>query len=118
MEKAVEHSPEDWQSHLALAQLDADAGRGSSALARCETAARLQPKVAAVHFTWGQVLLRIERRNDALTHLKQARDLDPANWRIRKQIWAIEHPDKFYSGQSPDFAWQKEEQAREKVPRQ
>ena len=117
LEKAVEDRPADWQSHLALAQLDADAGRGSNALARCETAARLQPKEAAVHFTWGQVLLRLERRDDALTQLKQARDLDPANWRIRKQIWAIEHPDKFYSGHSPDFGWQKEELAREKAAR-
>ncbi len=50
-----------------------------------------------------------------MSKLKQARDLDPENWRIHKQIWAIEHPDKFYSDKSPDFGWQREELAREKA---
>jgi len=49
-----------------------------------------------------------------LSKLKQARDLDPDNWRIRKQIWAIEHPDKFYTGKSPDFNWQSEQLKKEK----
>ena len=28
------------------------------------------------------------------------------NWIIHKQIWAVEHPDKFYDG-NVDFGWQK-----------
>lgn len=32
--------------------------------------------------------------------------LDQDNWIIRKQIWALEHPEKFYKGKV-DYDWQK-----------
>ncbi|MCI0540680.1 MAG: hypothetical protein L0Z50_36230, partial [Verrucomicrobiales bacterium] len=54
---------------------------------------------------------------NALVKLKKARDLDPDNWRIRKQIWTIEHPEKFYTQDSPDFGWQKEELAQKRARR-
>ncbi len=38
--------------------------------------------------------------------LKKAAKLDDGNWIVRKQIWAIEHPEKFYEG-SVDYDWQK-----------
>lgn len=34
--------------------------------------------------------------------------LDPENWNMRKQLWAIENPDRFYGGEV-DYAWQKEQ---------
>ena len=34
--------------------------------------------------------------------------LDPQNWNMRKQLWAIENPDKFYAG-DVDYGWQKEQ---------
>ena len=34
--------------------------------------------------------------------------LQPDNYIIRKQIWAVENPDRFYQGQV-DYAWQKEQ---------
>jgi hypothetical protein len=64
---------------------------------------------------WGLVLPHQGANASALQKLKLACDLDPGNWRIRKQIWALEHPDKFYTGDSPDYDWQKEELAREKA---
>jgi hypothetical protein len=97
-----------WLQHLDLE------GRSAEALAQCEAAAKAQPHEAAVLFTWGLMLLNQKQQGPALTKLKQARDLAPDNWRIRKQIWAIEHPDRFYTNHSPDFGWQKEELAREK----
>jgi len=66
---------------------------------------------------WALVLLHQGEKNAALAKLKQARDLDPDNWRIRKQIWAIEHPEKFYTGDSPDYDWQNEQLNREKNQR-
>jgi len=44
--------------------------------------------------------------NEALLEWKIGRDLEPDNWVIRKQIWAVEHPEKFYDG-DVDLAWQK-----------
>ncbi len=48
----------------------------------------------------------------ALAQLKAARSLDQDNWLIRKQIWALEHPDRFYNGRV-DFDWQREQLRRE-----
>ena len=39
---------------------------------------------------------------------KKGRDLEPDNWVVRKQIWAVEHPERFYDG-DVDSAWQKEQ---------
>jgi len=61
-----------------------------------------------------RVLLRQGKTNEALVKLTQARDLDVGNWRIRKQIWALEHPDKFYGTNGIDWGWQKEQIVREK----
>lgn len=34
--------------------------------------------------------------------------IDPKNWNMRKQLWAIENPDKFYDDKV-DYAWQREQ---------
>jgi hypothetical protein len=61
----------------------------------------------------GHLLLQQGRTNEAAAKLRQALKLDPSNWRIRKQIWAVENPDKFYSADKPDFSWQSEQIKRE-----
>ena len=44
----------------------------------------------------------------ALAEWRKGVELDPDNYIIRKQIWAVENPEKFYSG-GVDFDWQKEQ---------
>lgn len=114
LEKRLKAEPSDWRAHLALAQWLDGEGQFEQALAACRAAAGLRPQEAGIQFTWGRVLLHQGEKDLAVAKLKEARDLEPDNWRIRKQIWAIEHPDKFYSDRSPDYRWQKEELAREK----
>lgn len=106
--------PENAAARIALAQALERAGDFKAALAECEAAARSQPKDATIPFTHGLVLLRQGRKDEALAKFTTARDLDPGNWRIRKQIWALEHPEKFYGDGGIDWAWQKEQVAREK----
>ena len=113
-EQKLAAAPNDWRSRLALARVYDEEGQPASAVAQLEAAAKLQPREPSIVFAWGLILLHQGEKNAALAKLKQARDLDPDNWRIRKQIWAIEHPEKFYTQDSPDFGWQKEELAREK----
>lgn len=115
IERAVAANPADWRSRLTLARLLDGEKKFSDALKLLEASASLQPGSAEVHFAWGLVLLNSGDRDAALTRLKHARDRDPENWRIRKQIWALENPDKFYTGASPDYAWQKQALAREKA---
>jgi tetratricopeptide (TPR) repeat protein len=107
-------TPDDAGARLALAQALEHAGDYASALAECEAAGRSRPADATIPFTYGLVLLRQGKTNDALVKLTHARDLDPGNWRIRKQIWALEHPEKFYGTNGIDWGWQKEQIAREK----
>ena len=114
LEKRIADNPSDWPARVALARLCDTEGRFADAILQLEAAAKVQPRETSVPFVWGLVLLRRDQTDAALAKLKQARDLDPDNWRIRKQIWAIEHPEKFYSADSPDYGWQREELAREK----
>ena len=110
----AKRQPESADARVALAQALERAGDFPAALTECEAAARSQPKDARIPFTHGLVLLRQGKTDEALVKFTAARDLDSGNWRIRKQIWALEHPDKFYGAQGIDWAWQKEQIAREK----
>ena len=47
-------------------------------------------------------------RETAVELLKRAFPLEPDNFIIRKQLWAIEHPDMFYAG-DVDYSWQREQ---------
>lgn len=113
LERRIAANPEDWQSRLALARIFDAAGRGLEAVTQLQAAAKAQPRNAEVSFVWGMVLWNQKQKDAALAKLKHARDLDPQNWRIRKQIWAIENPEKFYTGHAPDYSWQKEALAKE-----
>jgi tetratricopeptide (TPR) repeat protein len=46
--------------------------------------------------------LDLGQKDKALSALRQASDLDPGNWIIHKQIWAIEHPEQFYPAINPN----------------
>lgn len=35
-------------------------------------------------------------------------EVEPDHWNMRKQLWAIENPERFYDGKV-DYAWQKEQ---------
>jgi hypothetical protein len=51
---------------------------------------------------------RLGEREQAIRLLKRAYPLEPDNMIIRKQLWAIEHPERFYAG-DVDYAWQREQ---------
>ena len=63
---------------------------------------------ARTHFNNGLTLFHNGNREQALAEWRDGLAHEPENWIIRKQIWAIEHPDKFYSG-DVDFDWQREQ---------
>lgn len=114
LERKIDADSTDWKARVAVARSYAEAGRYDEAIPQLGAAARLQPTESRVPFFWGLVLLQHGRKDAALAKLKRARDLDPDNWRIRKQIWAIENPDKFYTDASPDYGWQSEQLKKEK----
>lgn len=66
----------------------------------------------ALRFQYASYLLRNDQKKSAVNQLEKALTSDPDNWIIHKQIWAIEHPEKFYEG-NVDFGWQKKQLKRE-----
>jgi tetratricopeptide (TPR) repeat protein len=61
-------------------------------------------------FRRGQDLFRGGKPDEAVGLWRRALELDPKNYIIRKQIWAVEHPERFYEGDI-DYAWQREQMA-------
>ncbi len=62
-------------------------------------------------FEIGLALYRGGRTAEATERWRRAIEFDPGNWIIRKQLWAVEHPDKFYGGDI-DYGWQREQIAK------
>lgn len=63
------------------------------------------------YFREGLALHREGKIEESLAVWRKGMELEPDNWIIRKQIWAVENPDKFYEGRV-DFDWQKEQIAQ------
>ena len=68
---------------------------------------------ASARFQLGLVLLGVGKKDEAMAEWRKALASDPKNWIIHKQIWAVEHPDKFYDG-DVDYSWQKAQLEAEK----
>ena len=51
------------------------------------------------------------RTGEALALWRQGLELSPENYLIRKQIWAVENPERFYRG-DVDYDWQREQIAK------
>lgn len=62
-------------------------------------------------FREASAAVRRDDRDEAIRLLKRAYPLEPDNYIIRKQLWAIEHPERFYAGDI-DFDWQKQQLER------
>ena len=76
--------------------------------------ARNEMKLGAEHseaidlFCKGLALYRAGEVGKAVAEWRSAIELEPGNYIIRKQVWAIQNPDRFYSG-DVDYSWQKEQ---------
>ncbi len=62
-------------------------------------------------FRKGLELYRQGDLDGAVVEWRRGVELEPDNWVIRKQIWAVQNPDRFYAA-DVDFDWQKEQIAR------
>ena len=72
----------------------------------------LEQELVATKLHLGRVLLDTGRTVEATAAWRDALRLDPENFTIRKQIWAVEHPEKFFP--SIDFTWQQEQLTAER----
>ena len=72
----------------------------------------LERELMATKLQLGRVLLDGGRKEEAVAAWRDALRLDPGNFTIRKQIWAVEHPEKFFP--TIDFDWQSAQLAAER----
>jgi hypothetical protein len=68
------------------------------------------PELTAL-FSEGLAHYRAGREEQAVAAWRKASELEPENWIIRKQIWAVENPSRFY-GEAIDHSWQDEQIAK------
>ncbi|MBM3216584.1 tetratricopeptide repeat protein [Candidatus Poribacteria bacterium] len=113
-EALVRLAPNDGRLWAELAESRRRSGESSAAMAAYERALELGAESASVHFGLGALLMAQGRKNEAVDHLRRALRLEPNNYVIRKQIWALEHPDRFYEG-GIDWDWQREQLERERA---
>lgn len=69
-------------------------------------------RLSANWFRLGVKALENGDKEAAAQYWRKALHLDPDNFVIRKQIWALEHPEQFYP--KINFDWQREQLAQEK----
>lgn len=60
------------------------------------------------HFERGYALYKSGDVEGAKAAWREGIAVDPGNWNMRKQLWAIENPDRFYEG-DVDYGWQKQQ---------
>ena len=75
---------------------------------QAKAAGGLESPAALEHFQQGLALYEAGDTQAALVEWRKGVALEPDNRIIRKQVWAIEHPYRFYEG-AVDFDWQKEQ---------
>lgn len=63
---------------------------------------------ALAYYDQGLAFYRQGKVNGAVALWRKVIDVEPDNFIVRKQVWAVEHPEKFYDG-AVDYAWQAEQ---------
>ena len=99
--------PDDAGLHFALGDALLNEGRPSDAEPLFARAVELNAGDWSAAFGLGTALYQQGNVEDALRWWKTARQLDPPNFTVRKQIWMVEHPERFYP--TIDLDWQKEQ---------
>lgn len=86
---------------------------GSTPPGAVTVADTLRSEVISTHMRLANVLLRQNERDEAIEEMRRALRLEPTNFIIRKQIWRLRFPERFYP--AIDFAWQEGQLAREQA---
>lgn len=111
-QEAVQKDPQNLDLRLTLGERLVESKRYEDARRVFEMVLEENPRstralmgLAAIHFDRGDPA-------QAVVLLRKAWAIDPQNWIVRKQIWAIEHPEEFYPAINPK--WQLEQMEKEK----
>ncbi|MGO8789637.1 MAG: tetratricopeptide repeat protein [Terriglobia bacterium] len=105
-EEAAKGDPTNLDLRLTLAERLVENKQDDRARREFQSVLEVDPKSTRALVGLATAYLDMGQKQKALTALQQAAALDPNNWIIHKQIWAIEHPEQFYPAINPE--WQRE----------
>jgi tetratricopeptide (TPR) repeat protein len=91
---------------LLFADALADAGEWSRASRQYRRAVEIASPAPIALYRLGVALLKQGKSRQAVARWRQALKIEPDSEIIKKQIWAVEHPERFYQG-AIDVAWQR-----------
>lgn len=111
-EAALARDPENLDLQLTLAERRVESGKLEQARQDFEAVLVKNPRSARALMGLATVYLDQGERDKALAALQEAWAIEPDNWIIRKQIWAVEHPEQFYPAINTE--WQRERIKQEK----
>ncbi|MFN8007149.1 MAG: redoxin domain-containing protein [Terriglobia bacterium] len=113
LKRQVKGSTRGHDKRLKLCELYVKTGQPKKALKEYDIVLDAQPKNARALFARGAVALRLRKVREAISLWKRAFAIEPNNWVIRKQLWALENPERFYP--RIDHNWQNEQIRREEL---
>ena len=112
-EDALAKDPTNLDLRLALAENLVEAKRYTDARREFESVLVKNPQSARALLGLATIHLDLGEREKAAVALKKAWAIEPNNWIIHKQIWAVEHPEQFYPAINPN--WQRQQLEKEKA---
>ncbi|MDD4858029.1 MAG: tetratricopeptide repeat protein [Candidatus Krumholzibacteria bacterium] len=89
-DRVIEIFPQDWRAYNNIATMEMDEGHMKKAYEILDGALKNHPYESSLHFNMGIVLERLGRVNEALAHMRTARDLDPMYSKASPHIELLE----------------------------
>jgi tetratricopeptide (TPR) repeat protein len=106
--------PDDPGFLLMLAEALSQEGQDEEALETYGRILELEPNNSTAHYARGSLLLAAKRTEEAIEAWQAGLEIDPMNFTLRKQIWMVRYPERFYP--EIDMRFQVEQIKREGFP--
>lgn len=110
----VAADPDNVDYLLMLGEALGREGSNDEALASYARVLELRPDDSTAHYATGSLLLAAGRKEEAVAAWRAGLAVDPMNFTLRKQIWMIQFPERFYP--KIDMRFQVEQIKREGFP--
>jgi tetratricopeptide (TPR) repeat protein len=106
--------PDDPDYLLMLGDALGREGRGEEAIGAYQRVLDFRPTNPTAHYAIGSLLLSAGKKEEGIAAWRRGLESDPMNFTLRKQIWMVQFPERFYP--EIDMRFQVEQIQREGFP--
>jgi tetratricopeptide (TPR) repeat protein len=106
--------PDDPDYLLMLGDALGREGRTDEAIAAYTRVLQLRPANPTAHYAIGSLLLSTGKKEEGIAAWRKGLEADPMNFTLRKQIWMVQYPERFYP--EIDMRFQVEQIKKEGFP--